>query len=79
VARAVVVVKLRHGRAAVVVVRMQLARVGTVVRTGWLTSGPSGLRFFQFIQNWLNFKTQNGCLNLLQKFPIVSCHYIGIW
>jgi hypothetical protein len=42
---------------------------GAVVRTRRLTGGPQRLWiFFQFIQNWLNFKNQNGCIILLQKF-----------
>jgi hypothetical protein len=47
---------------------------GAIVRTGRLTGGPQRFRiFFQFIQNWLKFKNQIGCLILLQKFPNFPC------
>jgi hypothetical protein len=39
---------------------------------GW---APVVSDFFQFIQNWLKFKNQNGCLILLQKFPIFAFSY----
>jgi hypothetical protein len=46
----------------------------TIVRTGQLTGGLQWFWiFFQFIQNWLKFKNQNGCLILTQKFPNFSC------
>jgi hypothetical protein len=51
---------------------------GTFVQIGRLRGGPSGFRFFQFIQNWLNFKNQIGCLIILQQFPIFACGYLGI-
>jgi hypothetical protein len=51
-----------------------VSRGGAVVQTERLTGGPTGYgSFFQFIQNWLNFKNQNGCLILLQKFAIFPC------
>jgi hypothetical protein len=42
--------------------------------------GPNSFGFFfQFIQNWLNFKNQNGCLILLQKFPILHAESRKYW
>jgi hypothetical protein len=39
--------------------------------------GPRGFIFYQIIQTGLNLEIGNGCLNVLQKFPIFSCSYIG--
>jgi hypothetical protein len=60
-AGAVAVVKLGRGKAAVTAV----STGGAIVQTARLTSGPSGFRFFQFIQNQLDFKNQNGWLKVI--------------
>jgi hypothetical protein len=60
-AGAVAVVKLGRGKAAATAV----STGGAIVQTARLTSGPSGFRFFQFIQNQLDFKNQNGWLKVI--------------
>jgi hypothetical protein len=52
-------------------------RCSDTAADGW---APTVLDFFfQFIQNWLNFKNQNGCLILLQKFPILHAESRKYW
>jgi hypothetical protein len=47
---------------------------GAVIRTVWLTSGAHTVLYFsQIIQTSSNLKIENGCLTLLQKFPIFLC------
>jgi hypothetical protein len=55
------VVKVGRDKAAVTAV----STGGAIVQTAWLMSGPSGFIFFQFIQNQLDFKNQNGWLKVI--------------
>jgi hypothetical protein len=59
-----------HGKAVVAVVGMSSARFGRR-RPGSETNGwaPRGFDFFQFIQNWLNFKNSKWVPYLAPKIP----------
>jgi hypothetical protein len=47
---------------------------GAVTQTVWLMSGAHTVLYFsQIIQTNSNLEIENGCLTMLQKFPIFAC------